>query len=442
MLWLTFVLVLFLVSLLLQWPVVFSFGIALESLLIILVLVNPRWALFFLLGLRMLTDSTGEVYSFSILESLSLSLSQVIGVMIFVAGVLYLIKEWRSLKELPLKSALLTYLLFSSITVFYSYDSFSTLKEILRLLDLIFLFLLSFNIAKDKDSLKKNMAVIVFISLVPALVSVAQYILGIGYTDDAFSTPRIFGTFSHPNSFSLYLVAVTSLLFLFYFLFLQNNKEKVVQKYSLLGMILLYVLLIVLSYTRVAWIALGIVIFILGILRFRKLLLLSGLFVLLVYLFSPSIQERVMETISFSPASSLSWRKDLWADSVNELFYQGRQSFGFGVNTFELVLEEKRGIKLGSTAAHNDFIRAFIEGGYIGLGVYLFYLGAILWYLFRRYRNEKEESAKIAFLVIFAMFASMSTASLTDNILRNTPLQWIFWISAGLVLGTFRSNKK
>ena len=118
------------------------------------------------------------------------------------------------------------------------------------------------------------------------------------------------------------------------------------------------------------------------------------------------------------------------------------EKYGGDGITFEIVAENKRGIKFGSLAAHNDFIRAFVEGGYVGLLIFVFYTGYILTYFLFKYRHSRESDKKMVFLTLFALFFAMSVSSLSDNVIRNTPLQWIFWITAGAGLRVFAISVK
>lgn len=126
---------------------------------------------------------------------------------------------------------------------------------------------------------------------------------------------------------------------------------------------------------------------------------------------------------------------------LSETFGGGKQYFGYGVNTFEQVAEGKRGIRFGSTAAHNDFVRSFVEGGIAGLIVYLFVIAYLFVFLIRNYLDSKNQDRKNFFLVMLALFFSLVIASLSDNVIRNTPLQWIFWITLGAGLRIYLPKK-
>lgn len=424
-------------SLFAGWPVNYAIGVGLTVALIYGVLNWPRNTLFVLIFFRMLLDYPGENFFIGIGKNFSISFSQAIGGVIFVAGAMYLAQNWRHLKSVPLKLPLLIYFIFSAFTALYSIDVLSTFKELLRFFDLGFLFFLSYSATRNRKDFDKLLKIIFFSSLVPILVGVYQFIFGIGYTDSAFATPRIFGTFSHPNSFSLVLSAIVLFAILYYFL-----DKKVSKKIWIYVFVAALLITLVLTYTRIAWIALFSGLAILGAVKYRKLLVGVVAASLLIYLLVPFVQERIHDAVSASPDSSFTWRKTLWQDMVSETLENEKQYFGYGVNTFEQVTESKRGIQFGSTAAHNDFVRAFVEGGVVGLSVYIFFIAYLLIFIFREYKASSSENQKIFFLVMFSLFAAMIVASFTDNVIRNTPLQWLLWIVAGAGLKVFGNAGK
>lgn len=430
------ILVFFVFSYIFNWSIYYFLGFASAGILTLLLFYWPMFSLFALVIIRMLLDYPSENLFITVTNSYTISFSQAIGIIIFLAGAVYFIRNFAKLKYIPLKIPISAYFIFLSFTLLYSVDVFSTSKELLRIFDLIFLYFLSFSVINTRKKYDLLLKILIASSFVPILIGFYQYIFHIGYTDVAFSVPRIFGTFSHPNSFSLYLFSIIAVLFLYYFL---NKSDKL--KALVILLIPLYLLVIILTYTRVAWIAVLVFVVTLGLFRFRKSLVFMLITIIVMYVFSPSVQERANEAIYQSPGNSISWRLTLWKDSINEVLTNKRQILGYGANTFEIVTENSRGLKRGSVAAHNDFLRSFIEGGFVGLLVFVFYLVYILAYLLVKYRKSRFQEQKIVIFILLVLFFTMSVASMTDNIMRNTPLQWIFWIILGASLRVFGNYK-
>jgi O-antigen ligase len=262
-----------------------------------------------------------------------------------------------------------------------------------------------------------------------------QKINQIGYIDVSFSIPRVFGTFSHPNSLALYLTVLIAFLFLYYFL----NPQENFSRYWIPFFGGLCLLVILFTYTRVAWAAILIFFFYLGILRFRLFLILILIFSFTLYNFSPTLQNRISDIFSLTADNSLSWRVSLWKDALNETFEENRQWLGFGAGTFEIISGQRNISPEENPAAHNDFVRAFVEGGLLGLISYLTVLIYLFFFLARLYLKNSAQS-RLIFFFILGIFLSISFSSLTDNVVRNTPLQWIFWLILGSSLRVFANN--
>lgn len=109
------------------------------------------------------------------------------------------------------------------------------------------------------------------------------------------------------------------------------------------------------------------------------------------------------------------------------------------MNTFPLVSESIRGMSQGpSNDPHNDFVKFFVEGGVVGLFIFIFFLGKIAVSLLIKFLNARDQTERNVFLVLFALFVSLVVASFSDNIFKNTPVQWIFWVTLGAALSAFQ----
>ncbi len=57
--------------------------------------------------------------------------------------------------------------------------------------------------------------------------------------------------------------------------------------------------------------------------------------------------------------------------------------FGYGIGTFNSLVEFYRGFEWGSLEAHNDYLKIFVENGIAGLVSYISLILGLLFYLFR-----------------------------------------------------------
>jgi O-antigen ligase len=261
--------------------------------------------------------------------------------------------------------------------------------------------------------------------------------MGIGITDAAFSTPRIFATFAHPNVFSLYLFFVLVTLTTYWTMYAETKQKQIlcIVLGGITGILLL------LTFSRFAWIA-TFVFFCLYSLWYKRIYLIPLIALpLLLTLLSSNIQERVLEAFNPLPDSSMVWREEFWHDNLQKTTQDDRQLLGYGMSTFPLVAAPLREYSTVPIDAHNDFIKFYVEGGYLGLVVYILFVSSILFILYQAYTRASSQQKPIFLLLLFA-FACFLLASLSDNIWRATAVQWLFYILAGSALALSTNKKK
>lgn len=391
--------------------------------------------LFMLIFIRMSLDSSSQYFSVSIFEK-SITLSQILGIGMAALGLVLIVSKWYVCRRFPLVLPFALLGLWGIATLPFSIAPQATAQELLRIFGLFTVALLAFmNIRTIADF--KELLIILFASfLIPITVGLYQYAFGIGFADETVSIPRIFGTFAHPNVFSLTLFSVFFLGILFLSTFAKNEKEKS-------GSIIFLAtsgLALLLTFSRVAWIALFTALSLLALWRYRKALVLLLAIPILLFTFSGTVRDRVVGSFDRTPDSSIAWRMTLWDDMLRKTAIDGKNVTGYGLDTFPIVSEDLRGIALGSNDAHNDFVKFFVEGGYVGLATFLTFLFSILFVLISAFRGARDHRMKIAFGSLLILFSAMEFSALSDNAFKNTPLWWIFFAVLGGALGTLRKQ--
>lgn len=428
-----------LLSIFFNFSLLFAFGASFIALAIILFTQSPLALLFLLIVTRMSLDYSSDFIYFQITRNVSVSLSQFTGILIAFLGVLLLIFKRNHLKKFPLWWPFGIIFVWGTLTLFYSISPSASLQDLVRFFDLFALSALAYISIQSLDDFKKLIIAFFVSSILPVAFGIYQLIFHIGFQDDAVSIPRIFGTFSHPNVLSLYIFGIISLAFLYKWALSSSRKTNLILNiFILFNGIILY-----LTYTRIAWVALAFFLVVISLIRFRKLLLPLILIPVVLLLFSSSFQKRVDETLHPPIDSSITWRMMLWKDAINKTRADQNILTGYGMNTFPLVSESARGVKRGSNDPHNDFVKFFVEGGLLGLGVFLIYLGLIAFLLFeQRKMDQNNPKRALIFEVLLVMFLAIVLSSFSDNIFKNTPLQWIFWIILGGSLALAKKSEK
>ncbi|MFZ3031861.1 MAG: O-antigen ligase family protein [Candidatus Moraniibacteriota bacterium] len=404
----------------------------------ILLFRAPILLLFGLIIIRMSLDYSSQYFSLSVYH-ITLTLSQLLGVSIALLGLMLLILKHRLLPRFPLNLPFLIIFLWGGMTLFYSLSPRVTLQELLRIFDLFILGFLAYATIRETRDFKYLLQAFFISSVLPVLFSLYQYAFHIGLQDENVSVLRIFGTFSHPNVFSLYLFAMIVFGSLYLAFFAEGGLKRII----IAGLVAIFSTVLILTFARVAWVALFLFVFLIALLRYRLLLFPLFLLPFILFVFSPSFQERVSESFNLDPDSSIVWRQTLWKDVTRYSIQEERLLLGSGMDTFPLVSESVRGTTNGPNDPHNDFVKFFIEGGLVGLGVFALYLLTLGTLIIKKYRASRESSAlRLAFGIMFIFFLTLELSALTDNIFKNTPIQWLFFSALGALLALSEQKKK
>ena len=413
------------------------FFLILGAFALFLFLSKPQIFLFALIFVRMLLDYSSQYFTVSILER-SFTFSELFGIAIAAVGIITLIRKGKELRKFQLLPAFLLILFWGTVSLTFSIESSSTLRDLLRIFDLFTFAFLAYVTISDRTDFKRLLESLFIAFIIPLGVGLYQYAAHIGFQDESSPIPRIFGTFAHPNVFSLALFAIFALAILYRTEFAETKWSRA------LTIVFLWVsgFAILLTLSRVAWIATAIFFLIIAVFRNRKLILPMILIPIFILALSGTLRERAIQSFDLNPDSSIAWRLTLWSDNIRKTFIDGREWYGYGLETFPSASEELRGIVLGSNDAHNDFVKFFIVGGYIGLASFIAYLGLLFFPLVRSYRNTPGKDVKTIFGVLIVLLIAIEFSALSDNVFRNTPLWIIFFAAAGGALGAFKTSSK
>lgn len=380
-----------------------------------------RFLFYFLLGLIVLRPSL-DIFSkqeFQIYSRLPyLSLNIILGGLIFLIGFIFLVKNFKQFFKINLFYPILAFLGLTFLSIFYSSDPVVSIKEFIRLSSIFSLYFMAYLTIKDKNDFRLLLKFILISYILPGVIALSQFFFGQGLLDQFGGFERIYGTFAHPNLFAFYTFFILGLILCLAL----DNKTKDIRLWLAVSVT---TFLLLATYTRSALACLVIFILFFGIFKYRKLLLVSSILFLALYLFSDIFQQRLWELISLNPDGSIIWRFRLWQDILPISFWH--PWLGRGTGTFNNLVEYYRGFGWGSQDAHNDYLKIFVENGLAGLLAYLWLIVSLIIYLFKIFKKALTND-KVLALGILVISLSLFAASLFDNILRTTALQWNFWM--------------
>ncbi|MBU0707714.1 O-antigen ligase family protein [Patescibacteria group bacterium] len=420
---------------------------------IILVLLVPFFLVDFEYGFLALVILRPAMDIFSELElvkafNYSFNLSSIVSLLTIVWALFYFLNHRKTVWRRPLFYPILIFFGLSFASVFYTASVSPTLTEIVRISSMFIIYLLASEIIVTKLRFKRWLTALGISLIIPVVVAIIQFITasGLSFAD---VNNRLYGTFGHPNALAFYLVLTIGIFLTYYF----NQRPIKPNKTFLLGIGLL-LLILLLTYTRGAWIGLAIYLILTGLFWYRKLLLIiSGIIVVIMLIF-PTVNQFTFNEYNFdlyqipiverltddSEESSVDWRIKVWTEMSRKI--EDRPYFGYGLGTFPFLREQMIKGFFISTEAHNDYLRLTIEVGIIGLLIYLIILLKNIFNLIKSYINSTYQHNKIWFLGAIGLALAFMFMSFFDNILQGTAVMWAFWAFMAAINNLHKFNKE
>jgi len=376
----------------------------------ILLMLNPLWGFMILLFVRPL----GEYIDFSPTESLN-----VLNVhsMLIILLSFYVLITVRNIKWFPenLKWFYI-YLLIAILSTMNSFDMQTSAKGIIKLVALLSLFLLGYNLPNSVKDAVNIIRAIALAAVIPIVYGLYQAITGrtqYEYVNRLefgalAGTKRINSVFSLHNEFAIFIGLMALVAVLGYF-YSKSRKEKTFSLLVLSGSLVC----LFFTFARTGWIATALPLFFIGIYekRIRKWLIIFALVLLPLSWNTISARFDDLATPYYGTGgfNSLEFRIDiarqLVTKAVPEHFF-----FGFGPNLALLVATRYTTYDF---VPHNDYIRVLVESGIIGLIVYLIFWGKMFFYLSGLIRRGVNRSVNFIFLGILIYYLVFSSS---DNL--------------------------
>lgn len=325
-------------------------------------------------------------------------------------------RKWRS----DLAPAILLFLLAGGLSVLGSARIGTSALEFLRIASAATMLLVLERIMTNRQIIKRVLAACIVASLVPGLLAAVQFASGGGrFTAGGYS--RIRGTFVHPNPYAIFL---TFTLILSSAMFFQVPRR--LRRWLALLMVGNSVALL-LTYTRTGWVATVVGIFVLCLLN-KKLKYFFLAAVGLSVLLSPVLIGRLqdlghLQRSNGTAGNSLIWRVGYWTQILPLANHNPITGIGLKMVQFN-ALEQKE--------PHNDFIRAYVETGFVGFMAYIAVQVAMWKTALRALRATK--GGRGLDRAVATGFTASATAftliSLVSNIISSSVLLWYLFAFA------------
>jgi len=425
-------------------PPFLAVGAALGLLTLVLFLQRPDYALLGVLLVRASSDLSvvfQRTTGFGILQSGSSNVV-LIGLLV-VAGGLFVLARGIPLLGLPAGRLILLLLLVGLLAAYRSDSRLLSLSEWVPVLAGFIAYSLAAYLFRTPRAIRTALDVIAASFVVPAAVGFYQLIRHEGVVVAAFERPRVTGTFVHPNPFGFYLVIMLA-LFISQAL-TQQGRRKVL---ALVGSGAAGVLLLA-TFTRVAWAGALVVVLVIAFYRSRLLLLTVPVMGLLAVLMIPPLAERFADPLGGSladrftrlwPATIGAWLAETGAEPAPLSVAVSRLT-GLGPGMGLLLAE--RGGYFRLSPAHNDYLRVLVDYGVFGLLMFVAITIVMIVFGYRALHGARTLDPFLASvaLVFFSLSLAFPLMSLTDNVFGYTANQLYFWVFGGLAVAVHHLSR-
>jgi len=394
------------------------------ALLIALLLFNMKYALFVLLILRPITENFTLInYPIPIINQ-PLNFTSIISALIIVAGLLYLLINRSPITKYPLSKQFFAFVGIAFLSSLFSSNFSASFEEWLKMFSVFVVFLVATNLITSKKDLLQLIGAIVISMVAPVSVALYQIFAGKGdpYTKGFI---RVYGTFTHPITLAYYVLLV-SVVIIVLSIETRNRYLKMLAYISFIPIGVVFIN----TFARGAWIIFVVVLFILGIIRYKRFLIILPILLVIMALFFGTVTTRFADLSKTAnneagSVNSIESRQDIWKQNIPLVL--ANPVFGNGIGaSYRLINQD----------THNDYLRILAEAGVLGLLAYLWLLLITVKSSWKRYKESDDEDTKNIALVFFVMAVAYVILSFDSNVLINGAFQWTFWSLAAAANGS------
>jgi len=353
--------------------------------------------------------------------------------MVFIAvGGAYIIENWSRAKQAPSAVPYIGLVTMAVLSVSVAPSKGGAITETLRLTSVAVLYLAAYTLIRDRQSLKRMTIALLASLIVPTVLALWQFDHG-GSTVIGL-VGRSAGTFVQPDPFGIFMGFMVAFM------------VPLVLCKQLKGRWILWLatppvlVALVASYTRTGWVGCLLGLFVLALIRYRALLLIGPLVLVLVAAAVPSTVHRFGDLTSgrthYGPGNSLRARLDLWRTNLPRVEHDPVLGNGFKSIVVDTTAKRSIGVNVQQGAhSHSDFVRAVVELGVPGF-VFFCWLLFGMWGACRRsYRRARKagdgvlEAVSLGSLLAASAYIVMSADS---NLMTQVAVSGTFWTLAAI----------
>jgi len=293
-------------------------------------------------------------------------------------------------------------------------------------------FAIPFFIFRSSLDVSRFVLVVIGSSIPPTLFAFVDIARGLS----DLSEFRLQSTFSHPNIYAFYLVLLLGLA-------LYVRASQIVRVTPRIYMLVtLYIplltMFLLLTKTRSAWVACGLM-FLVYAIRIDRRFLAGLLLVPLLFAANPSLIDRLTDVTAATEVDSFSqlnestrlnsyvWRQALWESAIPQVLE--RPLLGHGLESFKpstpsfFPLIGPEGID-----GHNFYLQTSFEMGFLGILALAWLFGCVAYRLVKGLRRDPP-----GILIMMCILVAYMLESSSDNMHFYLSFNWYFWFVMGTI---------
>ncbi len=315
----------------------------------------------------------------------------------------------------------------------------STVKEIVRWLELIVVYYLTINLVNDGKKIRVILYSMILTAAMVSICGVVSYLAGVESVYDR--RPGVYSFFGHPNGLAGYVNLIIPVL-----LGMLMASALLWERISLGVIAVLSITVLFLTFSRTALLSLVLTIVLLFFLTKvkKRVLLLS---VALIIIFAVSIlylnsRYEFIERFRLGPTLDTLKQRAMYYtvgfDMVKDCLV-----LGIGIGNYSLLIKKfTKDIFLVQNHLHGLYLQMFVETGIIGLSAFLFWLVCIVKYLvsyLKKQANSRNYSLFVGLVggVIVYLFNNLTDILVVHGI----HLQWGVILGLAVVLTQLKELK-
>jgi O-antigen ligase len=367
--------------------------------------------------------------------SIQLNPASLMALMFIAIGGAYVIERWPDVRSAPVARPYLGLAVMAVLSISVAPSKGGAATEVLRLLSVVVLYLAAYAVIRDRRGLARMTAAVIVSLATPTAVAMWQFAHG-GSTVIG-EVGRSTGTFLHPDPFGIFMGFMAAFLVPLAITRGVRYRGLVLLALPFVGLALLS------SYTRTGWVGFLFGVAVLAVVRYRALLVVGPLLLVLIAAAVPSTVHRFSDLTSgrthYGPGNSLRARYDLWRQNLPKVAHNPVLG-----NGFKSIVEDTSGTAgpaangvnvVPGAHSHSDFVRAVVELGVPGLVFFT-------WLLFGSVRAcsrslQRATAARDPVLIALSLAALAATStyvlmSFDSNLMTQVAVSGTLWTVAAV----------